>query len=199
MLQRLAPCAASDADAGGVLPSWYGRLLELLTRHLRRPTSINDELRYAEWLAEAAMHKHPAQPADAFGPSYDPVTAKLPTDVCGFLVSVAELSPDFRAFARAALSPTRDGAVPVEVDPPGGGLAGVADRIPAVDEAPRSAQPRLPLGPGAHADGDTEEPQPGTRAQPRTGAAVTAALASAARTGVGSYSALVSSGMSRRR
>lgn len=104
ILQRLASRPTSDSTLEGVLPSWYPRLLDLLTRHLRRPTSINDELRYAEWLAEAQMHKHPASPLEAFGSTYDPLAAKLLTDVCGFLVSFGELNPEFRVFARTAFA-----------------------------------------------------------------------------------------------
>lgn len=59
VLQRLAPKGAEASATDGVLPDWYPRLLELLTRHLRHPAVINDELRYAEWVAEAQLAKDP--------------------------------------------------------------------------------------------------------------------------------------------
>ncbi len=152
MLQRLAPRAASNAEASGVLPTWYGRLLELLTRHLRRPTTIGDELRNGEWLAEAALHKHPARQADAFGPTFDTVAAKLLTDVCGFLVSVGELNPDFRAFARAAFATTEEVSATSEAEPDD--KAGTDAAVPSAvaEESGPAEQPRLPLAPQSDPD-----------------------------------------------
>jgi len=98
-LAHYAP-VGSAADDDGVLPPWYGQLLELLTRHLRRPTFIGDELRYAEWITEAQLAKEASTVADAFGSSFKPIAAKLLADVCGFLVTVSRLDPDFRTFAR---------------------------------------------------------------------------------------------------
>lgn len=54
VLQRLAPDGTVSAS-DGVLPAWYPQLLELLTRHLRRPAVVNDEMRYMEWVAEAQL------------------------------------------------------------------------------------------------------------------------------------------------
>lgn len=105
-LQRMLARRVSATEGSGLLPPWYGDLLELLTRHLRRPTKITEELRYAEWLAEAAMHKYPANPVDAFRATFDSVAAKLLADVCGFLVRAAQLDPGFRTFAQSALSMT---------------------------------------------------------------------------------------------
>lgn len=99
-LAHYAPAGAAAGDDDGVLPSWYGQLLELLTRHLRRPTFIGDELRYAEWITEAQLAKEISTVADAFGSSFNPIAAKLLADVCGFLVTVSRLDPDFRTFAR---------------------------------------------------------------------------------------------------
>lgn len=101
VLQSLAPKSAKLKGNQGVLPSWYPQLLDLLTRHLRRPMVINDELRYAEWAAEAQFAKEGSTVAQAFGKSFDPLAAKLLLDVCGFLVTVAELESGFRSFARA--------------------------------------------------------------------------------------------------
>jgi hypothetical protein len=134
VLQRLAPKGAEASATDGVLPDWYPRLLELLTRHLRRPAVINDELRYAEWVAEAQLAKDPSTLAQVFGPAFDPLAAKLLADVCGFLVTMAGLDPDFRAFARAAAA---------QPDAP----AGVASASPA---APQEAP-----------DPDTEKPSEG--------------------------------------
>lgn len=100
VLQSLAPKGAEANAAAGVLPQWYPRLLELLTRHLRRPAVINDELRYAEWIAEAQLAKDSSALAGVFGPAFNPLAAKLLADVCGFLVTMAGLAADFRAFAR---------------------------------------------------------------------------------------------------
>lgn len=91
-------------DQARALPAWYPQLRELLVRHLRRPAVVNDELRYAEWAAEAQLGKERATAAEAFGPFFSPVAAKLLSDVCGFLVTVAGLNPDFRAFARTVFA-----------------------------------------------------------------------------------------------
>lgn len=98
-LARYAP-AGAVRDDDGVLPSWYRQLLELLTRHLRRPTYIGDELRYAEWITEAQLAKETSTLADTFGLMFKPIAAKLLADVCGFLVTVCGLDPHFRSFAR---------------------------------------------------------------------------------------------------
>jgi hypothetical protein len=103
-LARLAPKGAAPGGSDGVLPEWFPQLRELLVRHLRRPTVINDELRYAEWAVEAQLAKERATAAEAFGALFSPVAAKLLSDVCGFLVTVASLNPDFRAFARTVFA-----------------------------------------------------------------------------------------------
>jgi hypothetical protein len=100
VLARLAPKAATPGGSDGVLPEWFSQLRELLIRHLRRPMVINDELRYAEWAVEAQLARDRATAVDAFGPLFSPVAAKLLSDVCGFLVTVASLNPDFRDFSR---------------------------------------------------------------------------------------------------
>jgi hypothetical protein len=104
VLQRLAPPGAVQNGNDGVLPVWYPQLLELLTRHLRRPNAINDELRYAEWAAEAQLAKETSTIAQAFGGSFDPMAAKLLADVCGFLVTVGGLDKGFRDFARGVFA-----------------------------------------------------------------------------------------------
>ena len=62
---------------------------------------VNDELRYAEWIVEDQLAKEPATLAEAFGPSFNPLAAKLLGDVCGFLVTAAALNQDFWTFARS--------------------------------------------------------------------------------------------------
>jgi hypothetical protein len=112
MLARLAPQGASPSGSDGALPEWFPQLRELLIRHLRRPSVINDELRYAEWAVEAQIAKENATVAEAFGDSFSPIAAKLLSDVCGFLVTVANLNPGFRTFARTVF------AQPVQVSGP---------------------------------------------------------------------------------
>lgn len=110
VLQRLAPKGAAASATDGVLPVWYPQLLELLTRHLRRPSVVNDELRYAEWGAEAQLAREPATVEQAFGAAFDPLAAKLLSDVCGFLVSVAQVHTGFRTFARGVFAQPDIGA-----------------------------------------------------------------------------------------
>jgi hypothetical protein len=104
ILQRLAPKSGATRGDDGVLPGWYPQLLDLLTRHLRRPNVVIEELRYAEWAAEAQLAKAPESVADVFGSLFEPVAAKLLSDVSGFLVTVARLNPDFRLFARGVFA-----------------------------------------------------------------------------------------------
>ncbi len=104
VLARLAPKGVATNGNDAVLPEWYPQLLELLTRHLRRPTVVNDELRHAEWAAEAQLAKEPATVLQAFGTSFSPVAAKLLSDICGFLVTAAGLRTEFRTFARTVFA-----------------------------------------------------------------------------------------------
>jgi hypothetical protein len=104
ILSRLASRGAPTSAEDGVLPSWYPSLLELLTRQLRRPRVVADQLRYAEWIAENQLANQPHGVAEAFGPAFSPLAAKLLADVCGFLVTVTKLDPAFRAHARSALA-----------------------------------------------------------------------------------------------
>lgn len=84
---------------------------------------MTDELRYAEWAVEATLAKEQANVVDAFGDAADPYAAKLLADVCGFLVTVARLDPDFRTFVRNLLAqsqPThsRPDQQPLPIDSP---------------------------------------------------------------------------------
>ena len=100
LLESVRP---KDAKEVGHLPPYYGNLREVVTRLLRRPGHVQGALRYAE-AASALMAARVRVPLrDAFGSEFDPVTAKLVADVCGFLVASAELAPEFRAQARAWL------------------------------------------------------------------------------------------------
>ncbi|WJK33173.1 hypothetical protein [Solwaraspora sp. WMMA2065] len=117
ILQRLAPKQTVIGGSDGVLPPWYPQLLDLLTRHLRRPNSISDELRYAEWAAEAQLAKVTPTVADAFGEGFDPLAAKLLADVCGFLVTVSRLDAGFRSFARQVLAQPSAVGAPEDGEP----------------------------------------------------------------------------------
>lgn len=92
-----------DAPVVHHLPPYYGNLREVVTRLLRRPENVQGALRYAE-AASALMAARVRVPLRvAFGASFDPLTAKLVADVCGFLVASADLDPGFRTQARAWL------------------------------------------------------------------------------------------------
>lgn len=92
-----------DAKAVDHLPPYYANLREVVTRLLRRPGHVQGALRYAE-AASALMAARVRVPLrDAFGTEFEPLTAKLVADVCGFLVASAELDPTFRTQARAWL------------------------------------------------------------------------------------------------
>lgn len=124
MLARLAPDGASSSDSDGALPEWFPQLRELLVRHLRRPTMVSDELRYAEWAVEAQIAKESATVAQAFGDFFSPVAAKLLADICGFLVTAASLNPGFRSFARTVFAQPVVVSAPtgqVQVSAPAGG------------------------------------------------------------------------------
>jgi len=93
----------------GVFPSYYGALLELASRVLRRPTHVTNVLRYAEWAAESRVARDPRSAAGSFGEAFDDIAAKLLSDVCGFLVSTAGLDADFRVLARGLFAPLAKG------------------------------------------------------------------------------------------
>lgn len=122
LLESVRP---KDAKAVDHLPPYYANLREVVTRLLRRPGHVQGALRYAE-AASALMAARARVPLKvAFGSEFDPVTAKLVADVCGFLVASADLDAGFRAQARAWLL-----AEPVRADDTGS-LAGQAADRPA--------------------------------------------------------------------
>lgn len=108
VLESIRP---KDAKAVHHLPPYYTNLREVVTRLLRRPGHVQGALRYAE-AASALMAARVRVPLrEAFGTEFEPLTAKLVADVCGFLVASAELNPIFRTQARAWLlaEPVRAG------------------------------------------------------------------------------------------
>jgi hypothetical protein len=101
LLATFAPEGARNLD---LLPPYFKQLLELVTRLLRRPAKMQDALRHAEVAAAMAAAKTRFTVGEAMADlGYDPVSAKLAADACGFLVSSAELDPGFRARSRAYL------------------------------------------------------------------------------------------------
>jgi hypothetical protein len=87
-----------------VLPHWYPQLVDLLLRHLRRPNAVAEEFRYGEWAAEGQLAREAATVADAFVATFNPFAAKLLSDVCGFLITIAGLDPNLRAETRRILA-----------------------------------------------------------------------------------------------
>lgn len=83
-------------------PTYYGKLLELVTRVMRRPDRVLPALRLLEVLtAVTAMGKR-VTPTD-LGGIHDDLAAKQAADVVGFLVGTAELDTGFRDRARSLL------------------------------------------------------------------------------------------------
>ncbi|MHB1525545.1 MAG: hypothetical protein ACYCZN_04590 [Candidatus Dormibacteria bacterium] len=136
----LAEAAGRTAAAidQAVLPPYYNRLLELVTRFLRRPTVVTTALRYAEWLAGAATAgvDGPVAPvATAFSDGFDAVAAKRLADVCAFLVEAAQLDSGFTSLARRLLAPMN-----------GVTVASTIDIAVAAPESSHSAKPKLMEG-----------------------------------------------------
>jgi hypothetical protein len=112
-LAKVLRAAAGKNDGNsdeGVFPSYYGALLELASRVLRRPTHVTNVLRYAEWAAESLVARDSRSAAEAFGEEFDDIAAKLLSDVCGFLVSTAGLDASFRVLARGLFAPLANGS-----------------------------------------------------------------------------------------
>lgn len=85
------------------LPPYFGALRELVTRLGRRPDVMGLCLRYAEVTSALMADRTKITLRKAFDEQFDPVAAKLLSDVCGFLVAAGDLSPGFRAESRAYL------------------------------------------------------------------------------------------------
>lgn len=100
LLSSLAPAGTKNLTT---LPGYYAGLKELVSRLLRRPNEIQTALRYAEAASALMSLRQQVTLSEAFGPSFNPIAAKLVADVCGFLVAAAGLSTDFRGYARTWL------------------------------------------------------------------------------------------------
>ena len=122
-----------NSIAVNVDPRFFGPLLELVTRILRRGHSINDGLRLLEFQSESILTTKRQLASDAFGPAYNPTAAKLASDVVDFLVKSAELAPAFSRVARDVLMSTTQTSV---------GAAEIAVGAPTTPEAP-PVQPGL--------------------------------------------------------
>ena len=165
LLQSLKPDGARDRDH---LPEYYPALREVVTRLLRRPSHMQAALRHAEAASALCAARMRVTLANAFGAEFDPIAAKLVADVCGFLVTAADLDPEFRVQARAFVL-----AEPVAGDAPGTGTR--TDRgARTVEAAPVSAagpdvdpEAAPAAGSGAASDGDRET---AARSQPSQGA-----------------------------
>jgi hypothetical protein len=106
----LAQMLAGMQEAGALpatlnvdpLPTYYKRLLELVTRIMRRPDRVLPALRLLEVVTSAIALKERVEPKD-LGDLYDELAAKQAADVVGFLVTTAGLDLGFRARARSLL------------------------------------------------------------------------------------------------
>lgn len=87
------------ADVFEVLPAYFPGLMEVTSRHLRRPTLMTEILRYAEWLTLAALDcsLRSITLNDAFGDEFNPVAAKLLGDTVRFLAAASKLDDAFGA------------------------------------------------------------------------------------------------------
>ncbi|HUZ54043.1 MAG TPA: hypothetical protein VMU94_16145 [Streptosporangiaceae bacterium] len=100
LLRSVAPTGTQNLDH---LPPYYANLRELVMRLLRRPTDIQRALRYTEAASALVAARQRVPLRQAFGGDFDPISAKLAADVCGFLVASASLPSEFRVQARAYL------------------------------------------------------------------------------------------------
>lgn len=98
LLQSLRPEGARERDH---LPDYYPPLRELVIRLLRRPAQMQAALRQAEAASALCAARQRVTVEAAFGEEFDPLAAKLVSDVCGFLVGAADLDGEFRVQARA--------------------------------------------------------------------------------------------------
>lgn len=85
-------------------PRFFDDLLELVTRLMRRGTSLNDSLRLLEFQSASAIHGMRQTSASAFGTSFDSTAAKLAADIVRFLVDSGGLSPAFADVASDVLT-----------------------------------------------------------------------------------------------
>jgi hypothetical protein len=108
--EGLSRMLAELRDAGALpsevrvdpLPTYYAKLLELVTRVMRRPDRVLPALRLLEVLtAVTAMGKR-VSPAD-LGALHEDLAAKQAVDVVSFLITTAALDTGFRDRARSLL------------------------------------------------------------------------------------------------
>lgn len=94
-----------DSRVFDVLPGYFAGLLEVVTRHLRRPLTLIPMLRYAEWLsiAPAVKELRGISAATAFGEEYDKYAGKLLADTIRFLVSASRLTDEFMNLTQLAM------------------------------------------------------------------------------------------------
>ncbi|PMR62160.1 hypothetical protein C1A38_05350 [Verrucosispora sp. ts21] len=108
--QDLAQMLVGLRDAGALpakvdldpLPSYYPKMLELVTRIMRRPDRVLPALRLLEVVTSAMALKERVEPKD-LGGLFDELAAKQAADVVGFLVTTTGLDLGFRARARSLL------------------------------------------------------------------------------------------------
>jgi hypothetical protein len=103
MAALLAEVVPEGMERPEPLPPYYPQLRELVVRVLRRPNHILSALRYAEIASAGLADGVRVRARATFADSYDEIAAKLLTDVCGFLVSAADLQGEFRAQAQRIL------------------------------------------------------------------------------------------------
>jgi len=92
----------SPAELFEVVPDYYGGLLELVTRFLRRPGAATESMRYAEWLAASLTNRswRDTSVADVVD-QFDEIAGKLLADVVKFLCN-SSIGEDFLVLADRA-------------------------------------------------------------------------------------------------
>lgn len=85
------------------LPAYFTKMVELLTRAMRRSESSITSLRYLEFLSSAAMVGVRVGIGDAFKNSLNEIAAKIAENVVAFLVQSAELDDKLLTSARTLL------------------------------------------------------------------------------------------------
>ncbi|KSU55001.1 hypothetical protein [Microbacterium enclense] len=99
--------AAGEVPAKATIsvdPRFFGPLLELVTRLMRRGTLLTDALRILEFQSASAMLGERQPASEAFRGVFDKTAAKLAADVADFLVTAADLNPKFAAVIREVLT-----------------------------------------------------------------------------------------------
>jgi hypothetical protein len=106
--QVLGDAAGGKDGLFDVLPGYFPGLLELVTRHIRRPGLLTSALRYAEWLGLSLTAKSTRAPrvASAFGEAFDPIAGKLLDDTVRFLISAAQLNDGFLDLTELTVEPS---------------------------------------------------------------------------------------------